>query len=306
MFAGESFALSFLDPKWKHGNEGHDNSALNFFMAGSFGGMLQCLVLVPADVVKCKMQVMTDYRGGMRKRNAGANSNNPTEVPSPSSSTSTIRSSNEAPRHISSLECLTNVYKTEGLRGLYRGLGVTAIREVPAFGVYFFVYRYTVRLLNSPKDPKEQQHLPTIIESPSGSVTDFSDEQCEPVDSKGAPSALSILISGGLAGSISWICIYPFDVIKSHVQIMTPSTSSSVTAIGNKCSATVKGNNNGAVAASSAAKSESSAIAMALKLYRQHGIKVFFRGLGVTIVRAFPVNAMTFYMYELIKTKLMK
>ena len=37
---------------------------------------------------------------------------------------------------------------------------------------------------------------------------------------------------------------------------------------------------------------------MAKILFRKHGLKVFVRGLEVTLLRAFPVNACTFYVYE--------
>lgn len=33
-------------------------------------------------------------------------------------------------------------------------------------------------------------------------------------------------------------------------------------------------------------------------LYRQGGYRIFFSGLGTAMVRAFPVNAVTFYGYE--------
>ena len=33
-----------------------------------------------------------------------------------------------------------DIVRTEGARGLTRGLGLTIIREVPAFGSYFFAY----------------------------------------------------------------------------------------------------------------------------------------------------------------------
>ena len=33
-----------------------------------------------------------------------------------------------------------DIVRNEGVRGLTRGLGLTIIREVPAFGSYFFAY----------------------------------------------------------------------------------------------------------------------------------------------------------------------
>ena len=37
----------------------------------------------------------------------------------------------------------------------------------------------------------------------------------------------------------------------------------------------------------------------AIKSYRAEGISVFFRGIIPTLVRAWPVNAVTFYVYEI-------
>ena len=38
---------------------------------------------------------------------------------------------------------------------------------------------------------------------------------------------------------------------------------------------------------------------VAATLYRRGGFKAFYRGLGTTLIRAFPVNAATFAAYEL-------
>lgn len=86
------------------------------------------------------------------------------------------------------------------------------------------------------------------------------------------PSTLSTLLAGGSAGAVSWAIIYPFDVIKTNAQVYTgdrPTTWQ-----------------------------------MGATLYRRYGGRVFYRGLGTTMLRAFPVNASTFYFYEHFKTLL--
>lgn len=40
---------------------------------------------------------------------------------------------------------------------------------------------------------------------------------------------------------------------------------------------------------------------VARRLYREHGMRVFFRGMGTTVARAFPVNGITFVGYEKFK-----
>ena len=86
------------------------------------------------------------------------------------------------------------------------------------------------------------------------------------------------MIAGGLAGALSWTVVYPFDVIKTYMQIAGTSTSEAA-----------------------AAMKDMSMIGVAQTLYRRNGFGAFFRGLGATVFRAFPVNASTFFFYEKIK-----
>lgn len=233
IFTGESIALGYLEPEVDFDADMSPSTVRNVFLAGSFGGLLQCLVLVPADLVKCKMQVDHSSAGksGLYK---------------------------------GSLGCFSSIYNKEGVRGLYRGFGVTSVREVPAFGVYFFVYRYSLQVLNS------------IFDGTSVS------QKVQPVgNGKVAVNpGLATLIAGGLAGSVSWICIYPFDVIKSHVQTATEVAS---TGGGGKVVKPL------------------GTLRTVQHLYKRHGLSVFTRGMGITVARAFPVNAIVFYLHETFK-----
>ena len=78
-----------------------------------------------------------------------------------------------------------------------------------------------------------------------------------------------MLISGGLAGVFSWIINIPVDVIKSRLQTAT--------------NAQYRG-----------------FFDCFVKSYKQDGVGVFFRGLPVTCLRAFPVNAVTLTVYSLV------
>ncbi len=79
-----------------------------------------------------------------------------------------------------------------------------------------------------------------------------------------------LLVAGGLAGIATWLSTYPFDVLKSVVQTLPENTPSN--------------------------QLKMSYIAKIH--YRQHGFKWFFTGLGPTLVRAVPVSAVTFYVFE--------
>lgn len=76
---------------------------------------------------------------------------------------------------------------------------------------------------------------------------------------------------GAAAGVLSWAVVYPVDVIKSVVQIQ-PLT---------------------------APPEQRSVWGTIRRLYAKEGLAVFWRGLGVTLLRAFPVNGIVFPTYEM-------
>jgi len=81
-------------------------------------------------------------------------------------------------------ECLSAILRKEGWAGLLgRGLGPTLVREVPSYGIYFFIYGFFMQ---------------TEAASWLGSA---------------AP-----LVFGALSGMSAWLPVYPVDVIKTIVQ----------------------------------------------------------------------------------------
>lgn len=76
-----------------------------------------------------------------------------------------------------------------------------------------------------------------------------------------------MLTAGGVGGIAAWLFSYPFDVVKSRLQ-----------ADGLRCSEKFSG-----------------MLDCFRKSFREGGVALFTRGLGTTLVRAFPVNAVTFY-----------
>ncbi|KAG1050791.1 hypothetical protein G6F43_006960 [Rhizopus delemar] len=93
--------------------------------------------------------------------------------------------------------------------------------------------------------------------------------------------AWKFLLAGGLAGTLSWASIYPLDVVKSRLQMQYEGDSFETTRL---------------LVIDRPYMSIKDCI---LRSYRSEGIAVFFRGLWPTLLRAFPVNAVTFYVYEL-------
>lgn len=137
------------------------------------------------------------------------------------------------------LQCARHALASQGIRGMYRGLTATLLRDVPSFAGYFGVYEGSKALL--------------------GSV------------SEGPLATWQLLVAGGLAGFGAWLPCYPQDVIKSRMQASAD--------YGNTWQCTQQ-------------------------IYRQGGLRGFFRGFGPTLARAFPANAATFFAYEFVHTSL--
>lgn len=116
------------------------------------------------------------------------------------------------------------------------GLGPILLRDLPAFATYFALYEMA-------KDKLEGQ---------------------------GHPLWLSSCAAGGLAGVMSWVVVYPCDVIKSVVQTRPASTAHPPLGMW----------------------------ATGKELLRAHGPRVFFRGMSVALLRALPVNCIVFPVYE--------
>lgn len=71
------------------------------------------------------------------------------------------------------------ILRTSGVKGLFRGLGITMVRDGPAFAIYFASYEAMTR---------------------------------------GDQSVMRVFTAGGLAGMFSWVVLYPIDVVKSRLQ----------------------------------------------------------------------------------------
>jgi solute carrier family 25 carnitine/acylcarnitine transporter 20/29 len=81
---------------------------------------------------------------------------------------------------------------------------------------------------------------------------------------------ISSTLAGGLSGSLTWGVIYPIDVIKSRIQtapMETPLAQRRIWHVGKT-------------------------------LVAKYGWQYMFRGLGITLIRAFPVNGIIFPVYE--------
>lgn len=190
--------------------------------AGAVGGLATWVVSTPTDLIKCRAQVA---------------SNSP-----------------------SSWDITKQVWRVEGLRGLYFGGGVTALRDSIGYGFYFWSYQLSSRWLST-DSPKE--------------MSSWSQE------------ATKVLLCGGLAGVVTWVSVFPLDVIKTRMQtqIIEPAATP-------------------LLGSSALPSPRLGAVDTARKAYAEAGWRVFFRGLTICSIRAFVVNAIQWAVYESVMVKL--
>jgi solute carrier family 25 carnitine/acylcarnitine transporter 20/29 len=86
-------------------------------------------------------------------------------------------------------DCIRKLYRAGGLRAIYRGTGVTSIREAQAYGMWFLTFE---ALMNA-----DAEH------------TGMNRKEI---------ATWKVALYGGLAGEALWLASYPFDVIKSKMQ----------------------------------------------------------------------------------------
>ena len=122
------------------------------FAAGVIAGAAQVVIIAPVDLFKIQLQ--------LAKSSGESAFGGPAAV-------------------------AQRVMRQGGVLSLWRGLGVTLLRDSPSYGVYFWVYDRTVAALRA------QSSLPEAS-------VDFA--------------------AGGVAGQVSWFVCYPADVIKTRVQ----------------------------------------------------------------------------------------
>ncbi|KAF1985868.1 mitochondrial carrier protein-like protein [Aulographum hederae CBS 113979] len=194
--------------------------------AGAIGGLATFIVSAPTELVKCRVQVAKG-------------------------------------EGVSSWGVAREIWRREGVRGLYWGGGVTAVRDAVGYGFYFWSYELSKQALTKPDDTDRQ-------------------------------AALKVLLCGGLAGVVTWASIFPLDVIKTRVQ-----TQELPQFILPEEERPLRGSQ-GSQGSQSADRGyrKIGAIEMARKAYQTEGYAVFFRGLGICSVRAFIVNAVQWAVYE--------
>ncbi|XP_055849522.1 solute carrier family 25 member 45 isoform X1 [Episyrphus balteatus] len=140
------------------------------------------------------------------------------------------------------------IWKSEGIAGLYRGLLPMMCRDVFPYGIYMITYRLTMEQLDK---------------------AEFMKRRKQRLYKDGTPKVDIFIttLAGAFAGILSWVCVIPFDVVKTIMQAEENARYKSIT----HC---IKTN------------------------FKRYGWRSLFRGSWMLVVRAIPVNAVTFLGYE--------
>ncbi|KAF9334963.1 mitochondrial carrier domain-containing protein [Linnemannia elongata] len=244
------------------------------FAAGFVAGVACFLVSTPTELVKCRAQVIASRLD-----------------PTSSAAAQKAILSESGSWHVTK-----DVIRRFGLRGLYQGGWVTILRDAPGYGVYFLAY----------------EGLKRGLEVPAGET--------------GGINTWKLLFAGGVAGTLSWASIYPLDVIKTRLQtqphlmstdalrtlpttatarIPTPSTSL-LSKSHNEARGLVHQTSRQGHSKTLSSAPYKGMVDCAIRSYKSEGMSVFMRGATPALLRAFPVNAVTFFVYELVMAELQK
>lgn len=142
-------------------------------------------------------------------------------------------------RYTGTVDCYRKVYNEYGIRGLYKGAIPTVVSRL-CFSWYMWGYETSRRFLTS--------------NSGDGKI-----------------SPLATLVSGGVAGTVYWFSLYPFDVIKNKIMASPDSATPKYKGM----------------------------IDCGRQIYRAEGWKGFTRGFSVCLLRSLPANATTFLFLEI-------
>ncbi|GAA5832269.1 hypothetical protein JCM5353_005688 [Sporobolomyces roseus] len=190
--AGPILGLAFIDSAFfglygrvmqQFGQDRQDPNALpRVFLAGATAGAACALLETPIEVVKTRAQVES--------------------------------SSSSPGGKLGSFRIAQMIAKKEGLRGFYVGGLMTSAHDGVSSGIFFATYFVFRRLLRG-EHPFYQGGVTAPVSS-SSSIVDAPPPSSGP--GMGKSEVARILLAGGLAGALSALIPYPFDIVKTRLQ----------------------------------------------------------------------------------------
>ncbi|EFQ97418.1 solute carrier family 25 member 45 [Nannizzia gypsea CBS 118893] len=153
LFTSYNRCLTGLEPRVQNPTEPLEASLSQIWVAGAVGGMVSWLISSPTELVKCRAQLQSGTGAAAA----------------------------------SSWEVAKSIVRSNGVKGLYFGGGVTSVRDAVGYGFYFWSYELCKRMATRSDETVHQM-------------------------------ALKTLICGGIAGIVTWASVFPLDVIKTRLQ----------------------------------------------------------------------------------------
>ncbi|XP_067089188.1 solute carrier family 25 member 55a isoform X1 [Osmerus mordax] len=197
MYRGAAVNLTLVTPEkaiklaandfFRHhlAKDGKGLTVMREMLAGCGAGMCQVVITTPMEMLKIQLQDAGRLAAQQRKPAAMMASS---MLASPSAVLS--RSYNVGPAHAATAtQIARELFQTQGIQGLYRGLGATVMRDVPFSMIYFPLFANLNRVGQT--SPGQQ-----------------------------APFYWAFL-SGCLAGSTAAVAVNPCDVVKTRLQSLT-------------------------------------------------------------------------------------
>mmetsp|Transcript_5270 Transcript_5270/g.15402 ORF Transcript_5270/g.15402 Transcript_5270/m.15402 type:complete len:264 (+) Transcript_5270:427-1218(+) len=128
-------------------------------IAGGISALPTTAIMAPTERIKCLLQVQT-------------------------------ASSTNAPKYNGMMDCAVQIFRSGGIRSLYKGTVLTLMRDVPGSIAWFGVYEVTKKQLVKWQGVEDPSRL----------------------------SMSAVIVAGGLAGMACWTVSIPADVLKSRFQ----------------------------------------------------------------------------------------
>lgn len=164
-------------------------SPLSNATAGFLAAFFSSFTLCPTELIKCQLQALREVQTGGNGGGAvtgallaGGNG------------------SHGGVQRISAFQLTRQILRDHGVRGMYRGMTSTLMREMPGYFFFFGGYEATRELLRADGQSKDDIGL------------------------------LKTMTAGSVGGLVLWTVIFPADVIKSRIQVN--SLNASMLAVG--------------------------------------------------------------------------
>lgn len=231
-------------------NQTERESYTQVAIASSVAGAASVTIGTPVDLIKIKLQVQTNGTvrniGGRSARKLAAAARLKNVLSESHRGISNVallggrgRGGSAAAAVVGPVQCAMDIVQREGVSGLYRGATAMLARDIPGYAIYFVPYEAMVRWM-----------------------------QLRSGDESFGAAATCAVVSGGVAGTISWGLMHPVDTVKSRLQADTANRYSGF-------------------------------VHCARDTIRREGVESLFRGVGVNSLRGFPQSAALFLMYEM-------